>query len=310
MKIAKTADKHLLALGIATAALLTLSACGGSGDEEPEGEDQGAEEAADESDEAETSDQDEAEGASAEEDGDTDDAAAAEDADDTDAADVDEVPDWSEVTSLASAAMEEAESVSMQISAPYAGAIMPNDPEEAGDVEVGDPMVQEVTGEIFGNATYVETIDGTETTFHFQGPETILISLEDELAAAEEQGTPIRFTADDVDGDYVDYSQELGGQINFVNFISETQAAMLEFDAPEGEGDTRDGEDVWVYTEGEDEAVLLADSEAPLPLLLSFDVNGETYEFQLSDWDSAEVPEDIDQDEIASQADLEDAAQL
>lgn len=140
-------------------------------------------------------------------------------------------------------------------------------PDKSDDVKIGDPMTQEITGEIFGNARYVESIGGTDSTFHLQGPETILFGLEDEIAAAKELGTNIPFTADDVDGDYVDSSEELGG------------------------------------------AVFLADPDAPLPLLLSFEAGDETYEFQFSDWDAAGVPEDIDPEQIASDADLNEAAQ-
>ena len=297
MKNTTAADKRLLAGSIGAVALLALTACGDSGDGEPEEQEQGAEESTDQNEASQNPEEDDSEDASTEE------------AEDPEAAENDEVPSWDEITTLASDAVDGTDSVSMQISAPYGGAIQPDMPDESGDVEIGDQMTQEITGEIFGNARYVESLGGTDSTFHLQGPETVLFGLEDELAAAEELGTHIPFTADDVDGDYVDYSEQLGGSVNFAGFILEIDAAMLEFDSPEGAVDSQDGEDVWRYTEGEDEAVFLADPEAPLPLLLSVEAGGETYEFQFSDWDSAEVPEDIDPEQIASDADLNEAAQ-
>ena len=55
--------------------------------------------------------------------------------------------------------------------------------------------------------------------------------------------------------------------------------------------------------------MFLADPDVPPPLLLSFEAGDETYEFQFSDWDAAGVPEDIDPEQIASDADLNEAAQ-
>lgn len=298
MKITTAPDKRLLTGSIGALALLALTACGDSEDGEPEDQEQGAEETADQAETSQSEEEDDSQETTTEE------------AEDPEAADNDEVPSWDEVTTLASDAIDGAESVFMQISAPYGGALQPDMPDEGGGVELGDPMTQEITGEIFGNARYVENIgDAESNTFHLQGPETVLFSLEDEIAAAEEQGAQVPFTADDVDGDYIDYSEELGGAVSFAGFILEIEAAMLEFDSPEGEVDSQDGEDVWRYTDGEDEAVFLADSDTPLPLLLSFEAGGETYEFTFSDWDSAEVPEDIDPDQIASDADLNDAVQ-
>ena len=317
MELDVVAKKKLQILSITTAALLALTACGDNGDEDSNGEDQDAEqnaegsegdEEAETSDEEDTSDED-TEASEDSEDTDEGEDDAEDDGTEEDSADAAGPPEWDELSTSAGDAIDAAESVDMHVTAPYAGAISPSAEEDYADVEIGDTMTQHLVGEVHGNSTYTESVGDTETTYHFQGANTILVTLEDEIAAAEEQGNAVPFTAEDVDGDYVDYSEELGGQLNFAIFISETHAAMLEFDAPEGEEDTRDGEDVWVYTEGDNEAVFLADEDAPLPVTLTIQAGGDTYEFEYSDWDSAEVPDDISDEEIASQADLDAAAQ-
>lgn len=77
-------------------------------------------------------------------------------------------------------------------------------------------------------------------------------------------------------------------------------------EAPEGELDERDGQEVWVYSEDDTEVVVAADEEEPLLLTVeSVDEDGNDVLLTFDDWNETEVeaPEDGD---VLDETDFED----
>ncbi|GAA4836909.1 hypothetical protein GCM10023354_16340 [Garicola koreensis] len=70
----------------------------------------------------------------------------------------------------------------------------------------------------------------------------------------------------------------------------------------EGASDTRDGQDVWVYRtdQGEDfiELVVNADESQPLLRKLSYDMGGNEFDVDFSDWNEAEAPQEPAAEEV------------
>lgn len=70
----------------------------------------------------------------------------------------------------------------------------------------------------------------------------------------------------------------------------------------EGASDTRDGQNVWVYRtdQGEDfiELVVNADESQPLLRKLSYDMGGNEFDVDFSDWNEAEAPQEPAEEEV------------
>lgn len=70
----------------------------------------------------------------------------------------------------------------------------------------------------------------------------------------------------------------------------------------EGASDTRDGQNVWVYRtdQGEDfiELVVNADESQPLLRKLSYDMGGNEFDVDFSDWNESEAPQEPAEEEV------------
>lgn len=70
----------------------------------------------------------------------------------------------------------------------------------------------------------------------------------------------------------------------------------------EGESDTRDGQNVWVYRMEQDEdfieLVVKADESQPLLNKLSYDMAGNEFSVNFSDWNEAEAPQEPPAEEV------------
>lgn len=70
----------------------------------------------------------------------------------------------------------------------------------------------------------------------------------------------------------------------------------------DGESETRDGQNVWVYRmeQGEEfiELVVNADESQPLLRNLSYDMSGNEFDVNFSDWNEAEAPQEPEAEEV------------
>lgn len=216
----------------------------------------------------------------------------------------DEVPEWSAVTADMWSTMESADSVDLSMTMPFSGRQHTEEEfRQDLDIEAGDDISQRIYGAFDGPAIFEEQAGSQETTYLLQD-ELILVAGEDDLAASadalREQGIDPEDFEDDLAGKYVDYSEVVQTDISIGMFMTDVRSLVSGVGTGlEAERGTRDGEDVWVYTDGSDELVVRAGDE---PVLLEFTVSfdGGTAEGTLTDWDSAEVPEEVDEDDILS----------
>ncbi|MDR8018783.1 hypothetical protein [Nesterenkonia aerolata] len=286
-------------LGLFSLSLLALTGCLGLGEEEAEG-------TADQ----DTSDQDTSDqGTDADQEASENPDAAEEDTEEDSEASGQQAPGWSDVSEEMWSSMEAAESVDLTLTMPYSGErYVDEEFQDDLEIDAGDDITQRIYGALEGPAVFEEQAGAAETTYLLQD-DLILVSGEDELEAAADllraEGIdPAQFEEELAD-QYIDYSEIVLADISIEMFISDVRAltrsaASGSMEAAEEE---RDGEEVWVYTDGTTELVVEADDE---PRLLDFtlDLPDGTAEGSFSDWDSAEVPEEADTADILSQDEL------
>ncbi|WP_022871970.1 hypothetical protein [Nesterenkonia alba] len=295
--------------GLLGVALLALTACGDTG-EDPDGhpEDEGVEgqdpDGAEDQGDApeEIAGEDDGEGNGADPDDDTQDA-----------------PELAEIEEDIWESSLDGDSVTItsEISAAAMGAdqIDPDiDPTEtteitiAGDVE-GDGFLYGLpTGDflVFDDAIYQSVEDFVET-YESSAPEGAELEIDpDQLRSAlAAEGEWVEVTTD--------YADHVQSPAEFIEYLRQSFGDDLGEDAPAGELDTRDGENVWVYgQEDEDisaEIVVHADESEPLLHSLSGAQGDETVEVTFTDWDETDEPERPDDEEIIDEAEFEQIAE-
>lgn len=85
-------------------------------------------------------------------------------------------------------------------------------------------------------------------------------------------------------------------------FLATSGLDSLSAAGLEGASDTREGQNVWVYRtdQGEDfiELVVNADESQPLLRKLSYDMGGNEFDVDFSDWNEAEAPQEPAEEEV------------
>lgn len=242
------------AAGLAGVALLTLTACGGGG------EDPAAEE--------------------------------------SQTPEVPPAPEYTEIESDIWDTMLAAESVTLSVE--LSAALM--NPQASSDAVVE----QEYTGSLDGTAsTFHELNDGVTTEMHML-EDAIYVPGELELESIA-RASGDAFSAEDFaaefEGKWVDYSGQVDrSQASTAAFLEQMRSSMEDNGAAsslEGEAETREGEDVWVYTGGGVEAVVRAGDE---PVLLSYagESGDESVDLTFEDWDASEGPEEPAEEDVLS----------
>ncbi|MDO5494009.1 MAG: hypothetical protein Q4F53_10430, partial [Nesterenkonia sp.] len=223
-----------------------------------------------------------------------------------------EVPEWYEVSADMWTTMESAESVDIDMTLPFSGE-QHSDEEFRQDLDIdpGDDISQRIVGALDGRAVFEEKAGSSETTYLVQD-DHLLVSGEDDLEASAEglraQGVDPDQFADDLAGRYVDYSEVVHAEISIDMFLTDVRSLTTSVGAGlEGEADERDGEAVWVYTDGTDELVVRADEDEPVLLEFTVALDDGTAEGTLSDWDSAEIPDEVDESDILT---LDEAVEI
>ncbi|GAB3192306.1 hypothetical protein [Nesterenkonia suensis] len=291
-------------LGIMGISLLTLTACVGIEEEagqqdagQQDVDPDGAEDQGDEPDEIAE-----------------DDAADADEVDEVDEADEadDDPGDAPEITDIEDdlwRAMEEAESVVLEVDIP-ADEAQVEGPEQI-DAEEGERFTQHFSGQMDGSGLIMRQEFGGEATEMITFEDATYVRGEDELAAVAEQ-FPGEIDEDELaeefEGKWVDYSDVLPEGFTITAEIDDFRRSLEDgggFGELEGQTETREGEEVWVYTDDLRELVIRAGEE---PVLLSVQAESESgrIEMHLSDWNAAEEPERPAEEDILSMEDLED----
>lgn len=242
------------AAGLAGVALLTLTACGGGG------EDPAAEE--------------------------------------SQTPEVPPAPEYTEIESDIWDTMLAAESVTLSVELSASSM----NPQASSDAVVA----QEYTGSLDGTAsTFHELNDGVTTEMHML-EDAIYVPGERELESIA-RASGDAFSAEDFaaefEGKWVDYSGQVDrSQASTAAFLEQMRSSMEDNGAAsslEGEAETREGEDVWVYTGGGVEAVVRAGDE---PVLLSYagESGDESVDLTFEDWDASEGPEEPAEEDVLS----------
>lgn len=88
----------------------------------------------------------------------------------------------------------------------------------------------------------------------------------------------------------------------YEGFLATSELDALSDAGLEGQSETRDGQNVWVYRmeQSEDfiELVVNADESEPLLRKLSYDMAGNDFEVNFSDWNEAAAPQEPDAEEV------------
>ncbi|GAA3284554.1 hypothetical protein [Nesterenkonia halobia] len=245
--------------GVVLAALLALTGCGAGGDSAS------GEEASSGGPSAESS------------------------AEDADTPDVPEAPAYAEIETDLWDTMQQADSVAITGEMP--GTFLNS--EDDGEVR----LVYEFSGAVDGSdATYRAVRDETVISrarlvgdAYYEPAPILLGSLS---RAVESTEIPER-ARDEAAGKWVEWEEEEGVESRTTERFLEHLRRALEGRDPlvtfDGETRTRDGEEVWVYSDGVFEVVVRPGEE---PVLLSCvgDARDGTFELTFSDWNSSEGP--------------------
>lgn len=204
--------------------------------------------------------------------------------------------------------------------------------DESGDMEMffgGEDGSSEISiyGDADGSATGVAF--GDEDTMLLFGDEeqvdeaylagSFMIEITEMFMGMGEVGDDEANTMEEmenaVEGMWLDLSDDLSGaeeitvregilQSRDAWFGEATHEGFLSADdvSDDGVHEERDGEDVWVYAEGDYELVVEADSDAPR--IVSMTADGVTSTF--SDWDETEAPERPSDDDILTEQEFQD----
>lgn len=284
--------------GLLGVALLTLTACGGGGDdaatETPE-----AEQAAAEENESESGATQDEEAEVAEE-------------------DIQDAPTIGEIDESIweSSLNQDSVTISAEVPASSLGAAT----EDATPTE-GENIQIELSGNMDGDGysyTINETL-GDYLIFSDQAFQTVDSVIEEYAQAqVEDQGpSPEELRREvETEGEWVDITS-LAAQLETPSlFIENFRTSMLssagiedlsEWDL-EPELDTRDGEDVWVYSEETADAtiqfVVKADEAEPLLMEVHSETEGQETLVTFSDWNEVEEPERPEEDVVISEEDF------
>lgn len=307
------------ALGIAGVALLALTACGGEGEDPQEGdpgqEDVDPDGADDQGDEPDEIAEDDDEDGTSDEDGDDSDGEDAAEADDEDDepdegdedAGADEAPELSEIEAELWETMENAESVVLEAEMPFS----PDDFEGEVDVGEAETLHQFYSGQVDGSAlTFLERAGDAEQEYITFDDATFLRG-EDELRAISEQfpgDVDEEELAEELEGRWVDYTEIFPEGFAVSDWLAEFREGLDSaggFGELDAATETRDGEDVWVYTDDEREIVVRPGDE-PVLVSVEADVEGEVTDVRFSEWNEADEPERPAEEDILTVQDLEE----
>lgn len=284
--------------GLLGVALLTLTACGGGGDDAAT-ETTEAEQAAAEENESESGATQDEEAEVAEE-------------------DIQDAPTIGEIDESIweSSLNQDSVTISAEVPASSLGAAT----EDATPTE-GENIQIELSGNMDGDGysyTINETL-GDYLIFSDQAFQTVDSVIEEYAQAqVEDQGpSPEELRREvETEGEWVDITS-LAAQLETPSlFIENFRTSMLssagiedlsEWDL-EPELDTRDGEDVWVYSEETADAtiqfVVKADEAEPLLMEVHSETEGQETLVTFSDWNEVEEPERPEEDVVISEEDF------
>lgn len=187
--------------------------------------------------------------------------------------------------------------------------------DEAEDVQLT------IAGDLNGEgSTYTQEGGGEYLVFDEgeQYLQTVDTFVSDYQADAEAQGVTAEIAPEDLrdalsaEGDWIEVTPTHAERVetpaqfleNFRNgygFIS--GGSEIGDLSAEGEVETRDGENVWVYAEGGYELVVLADESEPLLMAIAVEDGGVQVDF--SDWNETDAPERPEDDTIIFADELE-----
>lgn len=187
----------------------------------------------------------------------------------------------------------------------------------------------------FNNATFYGNLDGSASAFAFGEDEAtdavvvfgdegymsvdFMFSLFSGMMAGQapdEEQELIDGVASELEGYWIDQSEEYDPEndpfsVEAVlseardSWFDDTGEITSEAYGEEGELDERDGEPVWIYSDGDSELVVEANPDAPRILEATEGEDSVTF----SDWDSTEAPERPAGDEIIDEEDFDQLLQ-
>ncbi|GAA1453584.1 hypothetical protein ACFP47_08945 [Nesterenkonia lacusekhoensis] len=266
-------------------------------------------------------------GDDAEDDGQDQTEAAGEEASEEEAPEEAEVPEFEDLAEDMFDAMEAQDNVTMV----GQGAIWDDEFEDLTDEDIEDVEQSfTVKGAMDGETSHMEMEYGDQVMSilvaegeAFMSGQFVADIFQSEAADyGEEDLVDWDALSSDLEGTWVDMTAELGegdAEEFSVGFLLEEMREGYEEgtsdsddifgdmgNAPEGEADERDGEDVWVYAEDDTEVVVRADEEEPLLLAVNtVDEDGNDVEMTLEDWNESEV-EAPDTSDVLSESDFEE----
>lgn len=284
--------------GVALAATLALTACGGDDeDEDPNGN--GEDEASTEEDTTEE---------------DTD----GEDSDEE--AGEDEIPSLSEIQSASLETIDSAESLTVEGSGDGLGMDLEalgqqlgaEDVDELGfhiegNLDESAPLTSWVIG--FGDNSMEVVIDGQDP---YMNAETFAPIFESQLAADGIEFDTEGFAAE-IEGYWVDMTGALPPEdMHLTDLLANLAEPIEGSDAGmEASAGTHEGQDAWIYSDAEGELTFLADADSPYLLnITGIDpASDESFSMEFSEWDSTELPEVPAEDEVLSDQELNSLAE-
>lgn len=163
---------------------------------------------------------------------------------------------------------------------------------------------------IFGDDVY-QTVDSLVAEYEITQPEEAEVPEADEVREAfEEQGSWANWGQ--TGREYVETPEEFIRNFQ-EGFLAESGMESLSEIELNGEVDTQDGENVWVYrTEQEEdflELVVLAEESEPLLMGVNYEIEGDEVRFSFSEWNDAEEPEEPEDDETIDPEETEEILQ-
>lgn len=240
--------------------------------------------------------------------------------------DPEEVPVFGDIEDTMWESMSEAESVT--ISADISA--------ETQEDAFGSAMVEQMLGADVSEIAVYGSLDGSGSAMRF-GEEDFVRVFDGDTAymsadrvvammtgwvggdLGEEDQQAMEEFSDELEGQWLDYSDELSGDdlddFEVSGLLESMRESWEEEDgdespiqrseiSDEGVHEERDGEDVWVYSGSEEGAELVIAADHDRPYIL--EVTDGSSAVELSGWDDTDAPERPDDSDLISEAELED----
>ncbi|WP_010525714.1 hypothetical protein [Nesterenkonia sp. F] len=199
-------------------------------------------------------------------------------------------PEYTEIESDVWDTMLAAESVTIEADMP-AGLM----DQQAAE---GDRTIQEYAGAMDGSASTFRQESGDVTTEMRLVDGSAYVPGEVELASIERQsGGSISASdyAEDFEGRWIDYSDQVdpsgASPESFLIGLRSSMEGQSGAEALDSAAETRDGEDVWVYTAGEELEIVVRAGDEPVLLGFEGEQEGSSLSVQFAAWNASEGPE-------------------